>query len=241
MKKHYEINNKLLKELLFDNLKMIAFLIIVLPFYWKWRNETEFVLDQQILIIISVIILIMNIPSLLIYLNYYFENKGTTFTLDFDSKKIEITQNGKTKTYTINDVSESTYHLGIYYKNAIDRAGRIPMLVSDFGYWDLKFKNGDRYFLTNILHDFIHNDPFFKNTKYRFRMFTYINKSDSKKTVELKQELKRKKEKSQTEKFVEKFKTKSETELNEILTNKSKYQKEAVKAVELILKNKNVG
>ena len=216
-------------------------MIIVLPFYWKWRNGTEFVLDQQIFIFFSVIILIMNIPSVLIYLNYYFENKDTSFILDFDSKKIEITQNGMTKTYTINDVSESNYHLGIYYKNAIDRAGRIPMLVSDFGYWDLKFKNGDRYYLTNILHDFIHDTPFLGKTKYRFRMFTYIKKSDSKEALTLKQELERQKEKSLTEKFVEKFKTKSETELNEILANKSKYQKEAVKAVEIVMKNKNVG
>lgn len=220
---------------------MIALLIIVLPIYWKWRGGTEFVLDQQMFIILTIIILIMNIPSLLIYLNYYFENKDTSFTLDFDSKKIEITQNGITKAYTINDVAESNYHLGIYYKNAIDRAGRIPMLVSDFGYWDLKFKNGDRYYLTNILHDFIHDEPFLKNTKYKFRMFTYINKSGSKEALELKQELEKKKEKSQTEKFVEKFRSKSETELNEILTNKSKYQKEALKAAEIILKNKNVG
>jgi hypothetical protein len=220
---------------------MIVLLIIVLPIYWKWRNGTEFVLDQQIIVIFSVIILIMNIPSILIYLNYYFENKETSFTLDFDSKKMTITQNGTTKNYTKEDVEESNYHLGIYYKNAVDRAGRIPMLVSDFGYWDLKFKNGDRYFLTNILHDFIHDEPFLENTKYRFRMFTYVNKPDSKEAVELKQELERKKEKNQTEKFVEKFQSKSENELNEILTNKSKYQKEAVKAVKIILKNKNVG
>jgi len=75
------------------------------------------------------------------------------------------------------------------------------------------------------------------NTKYRFRMFQYINKSDSKEAVELKQV----QEKNRTEKFVEKFQSKSESELNEILINKSRYQKEAVKAVEIIMKNKNVG
>lgn len=237
MKKSYEINNKLLKGLLFDNLKIIVPLIIVLPFYWKLKKGTEFIPDQQIVIIFSVIILVMNIPSVLIYLNYYFENKGTSFTLDFESKKITITQNGTTKKYTQEDIEESNYHVGIYYKNAIDRAGRIPMLVSDFGYWDVKFKNGDRYFLTNILHDFIHDEPFLENTKYKFRIFAYVNKSESKEAIELKQKL----EKNQTEKFVEKFQSKSEAELNEILINKSDYQKEAVKAVEIILKNKNVG
>ncbi|WP_298538060.1 hypothetical protein [uncultured Algibacter sp.] len=181
----------------------------------------------------------MNIPSVLIYLNYYFENKDTSFTLDFDSKKIEITQSGMTKTYTINDVSESNYHLGIYYKNAIDRAGRIPMLVSDFGYWDLKFKNGDRYYLTNILHDFIHDTPFLGKTKYRFRMFTYIKKNDNKKPINL--NAKPKKEKTLTETFIEKYKTKNEKQLLEILDNRNSYQKEAVKAAEILIENKNVG
>ena len=237
LKKHYEINNKLLKGLLFDNIKKIVLIIIVLPFYWKLRNGTEFVLDQQIVIIFSVIILIMNIPSLLIYLNYYFENKDTSFTLDFDSKKITITQKGVTKEYDKNDIEKSNYHLGIYYKNAIDKSGRWAMLSSDFGYWDLMFKNGDRYYLTNILHEFIHDKPFTQNTKYRFRLFTYINKSDSKEAVELKQI----QEKNITEKFVEKFKSKTENELNEILNNKTKYQKQAVKAAEILIKNKNVG
>ena len=238
MRRHYEINNKLLKGLLFDNLKIIALLIIVLPSYWKWRDGTEFILDQQKFIIFSVIILIMNIPSLLIFLNYYFENKNTSFTLDFDTKKIEITQNGTTKLYTINDVAESNYHLGIYYKNAIDRAGRIPMLISDFGYWDLKFKNGDRYYLTNILHDFIHDTPFLGKTKYRFRMFTYINKSDTEKGIKLKPI--KHKQKSRIEKLRIRLSEKSEYELNEIINSNGEYTQEAINVAKELIK-KNVG
>ena len=208
-----------------------------MPFYWKWRNGTEFILDQQIVVIFSVIILISNIPSFLMYLNYYIENKNTSFILDLESKKIKITQKGTSKEYNTNDVDESNYHLGIYYKNAIDGAWRIPMLVSDFGYWDLKFKNGDRYYLTNILHDFTHETPFLSRTEYRFRMFPYINKSSSKKAIELKEI----QEKKAVENYVKKFQSKTENELNEILNNKKNYQKEAVKAVEIIMKNKNVG
>lgn len=216
---------------------MVVLMVLILPLYWKLRNGTEFVLGKQTVIIFSSIILIMQIPTIIIYLNYYYENRSTSFSLDWKTKQISITQEGVTKNYQKEDIKKSTYHLGIYYKNVIDSAGRIPMLISDFGYWDLEFENGDRYFLTNILHDFIHDQPFIENTKYRFRMFTYVNKSDTKEEVELKKV----KEKNLTEKFVEKFQLKSESELKEILNNKSKYQKEAVKAVEIIIKNKSIG
>lgn len=216
---------------------MVVLMVLILPLYWKLRNGTEFVLGKQTVIIFSSIILIMQIPTIIIYLNYYYENRSTSFSLDWKTKQISITQEGVTKNYQKEDIKKSTYHLGIYYKNVIDSAGRIPMLISDFGYWDLEFENGDRYFLTNILHDFIHDQPFIENTKYRFRMFTYVNKSDTKEEVELKKV----KEKNLTEKFVEKFQLKSESELKEILNNKSKYQKEAIKAVEIIIKSKSIG
>ena len=223
--------------MVFDNLKVIGFIVVLLPFYSKWRNGTDFVYEEIWIWLLVGFIFITNIPAILIYLNYYLENKNTEFTLDYNEEKILITQNGIQKEYSKNDISKSTYHLGIYYKNAIDRAGRIPMLISDFGYWDLQFKNGDRYYLTNILHDFIHDAPKVPKTKYRFRFYPYINKSDSKKAVEFIE----KKEKTRIEYFVEKYSEMNIKQLNEILENKSGYQKEAIKAAEIVLKNKNVG
>ena len=44
-----------------------------------------------------------------------------------------------------------------------------------------------------------------------------------------------------TETFIEKYKTKNEKQLLEILDNKKSYQKEAVRAAEILMKNKNVG
>ncbi|MBP0905621.1 hypothetical protein J8H85_17475 [Mariniflexile gromovii] len=182
---------------------------------------------------------ITNIPAIVIYLNYYRENKNTKFTLDFEEEKIIITKDGIEKEYLKTEIIKSTYHLGIYYKNAIDRAGRLPMLISDFGYWDLQFKNGDRYYLSNILHDFLHEAPQVPKTKYRFRFYPYINKKDTKQAINLNE--KPKKEKTLTETFIEKFKTKNDKQLREIIDNKKSYQKEAVEAAEFVLKNKNVG
>ncbi|RAJ11762.1 hypothetical protein LY08_02692 [Olleya aquimaris] len=225
--------------MIFDNLKVIGFIVILLPFYYKWRNGTEFVYEEIWIWLLAGFILITNIPAILIYLNYYLENKNTEFTLDYNEEKILITQNGIQKEYSKHDITKSTYHLGIYYKNAIDRGGRIPMLISDFGYWDLQFKNGDRYYLTNILHDFLLEIPKVPKTKYRFRFYPYISKNDNKQTIDLNE--KPKKEKSLTETFIEKFKTKNEKQLLEILDNRKSYQEEAVKAAEILMRNKNVG
>lgn len=219
---------------------MIAVIIIIVPIYWRWKSGNDFVLDSTMAIFFGGILLVMNIPSILLYLSFYFENKNTSFSLHHKSKTITITENGTTRTYSQSDVEESTYHLGIYYKNAIDRAGRVPMLNSDFGYWDLKFKNGDRYFLTNILHDLIHYIPFYDTTKYRFRMYTYINRSDSNKAKDLEGMIEDSRDKTLIERYVERYQSKPESELNQMLNNKSDYQKEAIEAVKIVLKNKNV-
>lgn len=219
---------------------MIALVIIISPIYWRWKSGNDFVLDSTMAIIFGATLLVMNIPSLLHYLNFYFENKSTSFSLNFKSKTITITHKGSTQTYNQSDVEESTYHLGIYYKNVIDRAGRIPMLNSDFGYWDLKFKNGDRYFLTNILHDFIHDTPFYDATKYRFRIYPYINKSDSNQAKDLDRMIEDSRHKTLIERYIERFESKSLTELNQMLNNKSDYQEEAIEAVKTVLKNKSI-
>lgn len=220
---------------------MLAVIVILGPIYLRWKNGNDFVLDSTLALIFGALLLVMNIPSILLYLNFYFENSSTSFSLNFKSKTITITKNGSTQTYSESDVEESTYHLGIYYKNAIDRAGRIPMLNSDFGYWDLKFINGDRYFLTNILHDFIHDVPFYDNTQYRFRMYTYIKKTDSNKAKDLERMIEDNRDKTLIERYVDQYQSKTESELNHMLNNKSNYQKEAIEAAKIVLKNKNDG
>jgi hypothetical protein len=225
--------------LIFDNLKVVGLLIVLFPIYFKWRNGTDFVFQEFWIWFLIGFTIITNIPAIIIYLNYYLENKNTEFILDSKDEKISITKDGIKKEYLKTEIEKSTYHLGIYYKNAIDRAGRIPMIISDFGYWDLQFKNGDRYYLTNILHDFLHEEPKVPKTKYRFRFYPYINKNDKKRAINLNEKLK--KEKTLTETFVEKFKPKNEKQLLEILDNRKSYQKEAVKAAEILMKRKNVG
>jgi hypothetical protein len=103
----------------------------------------------------------------------------------------------------------------------------------------LTFENGDRYYLTTLLQDFLLEEDKVKNTKYRFRLIPYIDKSETEQGIELKPI--QDKPKSRTEKLKESYKGKTNEELKYIIENKSKYQKEAIKVAEQILKEKNVG
>ncbi|NRB61381.1 MAG: hypothetical protein HRU50_15785 [Winogradskyella sp.] len=228
-----------MRRLLFDNLKVVGLMIVIVPFYYMWKNGTDFVLEEFWIWFIIGFTIITNIPAVILYLNYYFENRNTEFTLDYEQLKISITKDGVNKIYQKNEIERSTYHLGIYYKNALDRGSRRPMLISDFGYWDIQFKNGDRYYLTNILHDFLHQTPLFVKTRHRFRIYPYINKKDTRIGINLLE--KPKKEKTLTEKFTEQYQSKNERQLREIIDNKKSYQKEAVEAAEIVLKKKTLG
>ncbi|MDO9261014.1 MAG: hypothetical protein Q7U08_03650 [Flavobacteriaceae bacterium] len=216
---------------------VLIFLIIFGPLYVGFKNGKIYESDSLLIIIFIGVVAVMNIPAFILYLNYYFENKNTEFQIDTNNGIIKIVKNGIIKEYEINQIEKSTYNLGIYYKNAIDKGMRIPMTISNLGYWDLKFKNGDRYYLTNLLHDFLLENPIIKNTKYRFRFYQYIDKSDTYKTAELK----RVREKSLIEKFVEQYDSKSEKQLKDILDNKKHYQIEAVRAAEIVLNKKTLG
>jgi hypothetical protein len=213
---------------------IILFLLYVLNyFFFKVYNPTV------ILITIGQFFILFNGPAIYLLINYYRKNKNTEFTISENSNKISITENGITKEYSLNDVKSSIYNLGKYWQNAIDKNRRIPTIFSDFGYWDLTFENGDRYYLTTLLQDFLLEEDKVKNTKYRFRLIPYIDKSETEQGIELKPI--QDKPKSRTEKLKESYKGKTNEELKYIIENKSKYQKEAIKVAEQILKEKNVG
>jgi len=214
-------------------------ILFFMPLYYKYIKGIPVEFNTTLIISAFVPIIILNIPTILIYLNYYFENKNTSLVFDSESEQIKISKNGIIKKYDLNDVESSTYNIGKYYQNALDNVGRWSVLHSDLGYWDLRFKNGDRFFLTNLLCDFLHDKALVKNTKYRFRLFPFIDKTINNKGIEYKpiktQTISRK------EKLKETYKNKTEEELNYILENKSEFQEEAIIVAEQLLKEKNVG
>ncbi|WP_178984256.1 hypothetical protein [Winogradskyella helgolandensis] len=239
MRKTYKLHHKLLKVLLKENLIFIIGMIIITLTLQYFKSSGDLAFDILFLKILVGIVFVFNLPAILLLINYYYHNKELTLYIDKESDVIQINKKGISTKHKLSDIESSIYNVGIYYKNKIDRNGRWSAMHSDFGYWDLKFENGDRYYISNLLIDFLHEHAFIKKTKYRFRFFPFIDKSESKIGITLKQ--KRTKEKTLTEKFIGQFKSKNEKQLLEIINNKNSYQKEAVKAATIILKNKNVG
>jgi len=214
-------------------------MIIIVQILEYFKGSGNLMFDILFLKILIGIVFIFNLPAILLLINYYSQNKKLTLEIDRESDLIQINIKGNSTKYKLSDIQSSIYNVGIYYKNAIDRNSRRSAMHSDFGYWDVEFKNGDRYYISNLLIDFLHEHSFIEKTKYRFRFFPFIDKSESKKGITLNH--KRNKEKTPTEKFIEQFKSKNEKQLHEIINNKNSYQKEAVKAATIVLKNKNFG
>src|SRR5690606_17574932 len=82
LKKNYSIHNKQLIIHLFDNLKIIIGMMIIVPIYARFRYGNDFVIDQTLILIFIGTILFMNIPALILFINYHSNNKNIEFTLD---------------------------------------------------------------------------------------------------------------------------------------------------------------
>lgn len=227
----YKLNSKSIFRLLKTNIYSLLLLSIFNYYYLKVYNPIV------ILITIGQLFILYNGPAIYLLINYYKKNKKTTFSINESSNKISITENGTTKEYSLNDVKYSIYNIGKYWQNAIDKNDRIPTFFSHFGYWDLTFENGDRYYLTTLLQNFLLEKKKLKGTKYRFRLIPYIDNSETKKGIELKPI--EYKPKSRTEKLKETYSGKTVDELKYIIENKNKYQKEAIIVAKQILKEKN--
>jgi len=237
LKKNYKLNNKLLKILLKENLILIIVLIIIILFLNLISGIKVFKFHSLDVYFFLGVLFVFNLPAISLFINYYIQNRHTKLEIDIPSDHIKISEELKSKNYKLSDIESSIYNIGIFYKNAIDNNSRESTIHSDFGYWDLIFANGDRYYLSNLLVDFLHEKAFVKNTKYRFRFLPYIDKSNTKHGIELKR--KQAKEENRVEKFIKQYQTKNKRQLIKIIDNKNGYQKEAVEAAKIVLKKLN--
>lgn len=227
------MNFKSVIRLIRINLIILLILFLTNYFFFEVYNPTVIILT------LAQVFILFDGPAIYLLLNYYKYNKNIEFSINPTLRKITITENGIPKSYDYKDVESSIYNIGKYWKNALDRKMRLPTLFSEFGYWDLTFKNGDRYYLTTLLHDFLLEQEIIKGTTYRFRLIPYVDKSKEKKGIELKPIKYR--PKSRIEKLTESYNKKTKEELEYIIENKSLYQEEAVMLAEQILRKKTTG
>jgi len=176
---------------------------------------------------------ILSLPAILITIFYLKENYKTYFFVDRKKNIIEIKSGEDLKTYSLDEIESSIYHRQSYHRDIFWKGF---FGYSNLGYLDLTFKNNDRYFLSCLLID-VTKEPIFENSKIRYSFLPFIDRTDPK-------EVKKKAEeqsKKRIEKLKKNFSSKTNSELKEMIKNKSKYQKEAIIAINELLENKNVG
>ena len=159
-----------------ENLIFIISIIVFTSIHFYFKGVTNFEYSPLLIKIFIFVVLVWNIPAIILLIHFYIENKDTKFEIDTESDVIIIEVKGLTKQYKLSEIDKSTYNLGIYHKNSIDNKGRFKMHISDFGYWAIQFNNGDKFYFTNLLHDFLHDKPFIKKTKYNYWFYPIINK-----------------------------------------------------------------
>jgi len=210
--------------------------LIIGYIYFKQQND-NFETTQLILLKSGIFaILFTSIPDIILVINYFFENRKTSFSINEKTEEIEIIKRGIKKKYYFNDIKRSVYNRCKNHQDKFDNGFRLAMTFSDFGYWDLTFKNGDRYYLTNLLHD-VTSEPKIPNTEFRFRGLPIIDKNNpKKKKYEVKIE-----EYDELKVMKEHFKNMNTEKLQKVLENRTDYRKEAIEFVEKLLEEKNVG
>jgi hypothetical protein len=210
-------------------ISLLVISCICTPYIYELKYGYEIKNNFDVFIYSFVIIILLSIPSFILWVNYYINNKDCKISIG--KKDIKIEYNNVLKSYIISDIRTSNYVLNSYQKDVF-WSGFLG--YSNLSYWDLTFKNGDRYFISSLLID-LGARPIIEETTITYSIFPLINKTDPiliKEKVE-KMTIKR------IEKLKSNFETKTVTELNEMLNNKSKYQQEAIIAIKEILKNKN--
>lgn len=237
MVKRYTYTDRLLKDLLANNLVYVIVGVILCTILFYTKELGSFNALLSFILILLGLYLFINIPSIFLILNYRLENKDTMVFIYFNESTIAISQKNTTQKFHFDEITKSTYNLGIYYKDYVDFKNRKQLLHSDFGYWELVFNNKQRYYITNAVIDFIHNDPFIENTSFRYRWFPYVNKKYNREKVrELIFPEERKKDFGN--KLFQQYNQKSISQLRRIIKDKKNYTSNAIELAEYFLNKK---
>ncbi|WP_157805351.1 hypothetical protein [Confluentibacter citreus] len=215
----------------------LGIFLIVIIFFGDFLYELKYgrsIKNSNSLYIVGIpFTLLLLFPSFLIAIFYLKENHKTNLTIDKKLNTIEIKIENNIKTYDLSEIESSIFTRQSYQK---DFFWNTFSCYADLGYVDLTFKNNDRYFLSCFLID-VTKEPIFKNSQIKYSFLPFIDRTDPKKVKEITEQ--------QTKKRIEtlkiNFSSKTESELKKMLNNKSKYQNEAIIAINELLKNKNVG
>lgn len=186
-----------------------------------------------VIVIILLYNLVFFLPAFYLHFTYFFDNRRTLLTIDRNSKRFSITDKNNTADFSFDDIHLAEQHLGIYYKNKIDYRGRWITPWTGYGYFKLKLKNGQTYFLSSLMFDMLNPPLPFSKTEYRFLPFfdrQELTVVDMRKWIEKEQQEK-------YENYLEKFAGLPREILQEKVYNAKRYEPEAVAASKKLLEH----
>jgi hypothetical protein len=150
--------------------------------------------------------------------------------VDRAKNTLVIIQRGKVDFYHISSIISAERHLGIYYRNKIDRVGRRRAPWTPYSYLDVKLSDGRRIKLTCLMIDT--KNPPFRPTHTYYRFFPYLKKAT---TLYEKREIIKENYKNEVSYYKQTLKDLSTQRLEEKIKNFKNYSKASVEAAKQLL------
>jgi|GEM_PF-6289227 len=148
--------------------QVIIFTTAVSLFFYLFTLFNGEKIEIEELIIGLLLFIFFNLPTIYLHLSYYLENASLKIEIDTENEKINIIQSNKKLAYSFSNIILAERHLGIYYKNKIDRAGRRIAPWTPYGYILLKFDDDKTVYITALMMDIIDPPINVQETHYRF-------------------------------------------------------------------------
>jgi hypothetical protein len=217
-----------LKSLRYVLIGLTAFVILFYIMTYHQRVTLELVF----FVCLPIPILLFG-PAIYLHLNYLFENYGAVLSVDHITKSFVLRKGGQRHIYEFSDIISLEQHLGIYFRDRVDRAGRRIVPWTSYGYLNLRLKDGQYFNLTCLMVD-IHNPPFDPTDTY-FRFFPYSRPS---KSLSEKKKIAKENFKNEVSYYKENFRDLSNHQLEEKIRDYKTYDKASVEASRQILKSR---
>lgn len=196
------------------------------------RQQGGFNFDAFLLVALPLFLMFIA-PSIYLHLTYYIKNFGQKIIVNQSQNRLTIIEHGKQHCYNYSSIISIEQHLGLYYRNRIDRQGRRLAPWTPYGYLIIKLENGLYIQLTCLMID-IQNPPFvITHTYFRFFPRLKTQKKMSEKRAAVTQNFG-----NEISHYKATFKNHTTQQLKEKINNASRYNKASVEASKQLLRSR---
>ncbi len=172
-------------------------------------------------------------PAIYLHINYLFENYKVVLSINHIAESFVLEKDGQQHSYKFSDIMSLERHLGIYYRDTVDQAGRKVAAWTPYGYLNLRLNDGKYFNLTCLMVD-IQNPPFISTHTY-FRFIPYAKASPP---LREKREIASENFKNEVSYYEYTFKDLPNHQLEKKIKNYKSYVKAAIEASRKILESR---